>query len=112
MAKARDRSARGGNGRYFIDNVFFRANWARVVGPYGIAVYSVLALHANADTQTCWPSYQTIADLSGMTRVQAINIAIELEQRHIIEIERHKGKSNTFRLLHHDEWGQGVTGGH
>ncbi len=104
MSRARDRNAKGTGGRFFIDNVFFRGNWARVVGPYGIAVYNVLALHADAITQTCWPSYETIAELAGMSRRQAMTAIGQLAIRRIIHIGK-KGRSNLYTLLHPDEWG-------
>ncbi len=104
MSRARDRNAKGTGGRFFIDNVFFRGNWAMVVGPYGIAVYNVLALHADAITQTCWPSYETIAELAGMSRSQAAEVIRDLAIRRIIRIGK-KNRHNVYTLLHPDEWG-------
>ncbi len=109
-SRIRDRHAAGGSGRYFIDNVFFRANWARVIGPYGIAVYSVLALHANAETQTCFPAYETIADLAGMSRRETARAIKDLATRRIIEIGKYN-RHNVYTLLHPDEWGT-VPSGH
>lgn len=63
---------RRGNNRYFIDNALLRGGWGAIIGPYGIAVYNALALHANADNQAGYPSYDTIAQLTGMSRRQAI----------------------------------------
>lgn len=106
---------RRGDNRYFIDNAFLK-NWGAKLGPHCIAVYNVLVMHANADTQKAWPSFQTIADLTGMSRRQVMREIEKLEDNHIIaikevsELHRESGKkvysSNIFTLLHPDEWGK------
>jgi hypothetical protein len=61
------------DGNWFsIDNAFLRDGWGALVGPHAIAIYVALALHADSDTRVCWPSYQTLADLTGMSRYHAI----------------------------------------
>ena len=57
--------------RYFVDNAIIRV-YGKALKPAGIAIYNALCLHAGKDTQRCWPSYQTMADLVGMSRKAAI----------------------------------------
>ncbi len=91
---------------YYINNAFLRGNWGRVLGPHAIAIYNAIVIHADDKTQDCWPSYQTMADLTGMSRRQAIREVKKLAARHIISITKIKGKSNMIDLLHQDEWGK------
>lgn len=41
------------------------------LGPHGLAIYYALCRHAN-ENRECWPSYQTLAHETGMSRRQAI----------------------------------------
>lgn len=43
------------------------------MGPYGMAVYMVLAMHADNKTGETWPSYQTIAEKTGISRRKVIS---------------------------------------
>jgi hypothetical protein len=103
------RDRRGGN-RYFIDNIFLRSGYGAKVGPYGIAIYNALALHTDAEHQEAWPSYETLAILTGMTRRYAIKKFKELEALNIISVERRKAPNgnnspNVTTLIHPDFWG-------
>lgn len=98
-------------GRYYIDNVFIRGGYAARVGPGGIAAYNVLTASADNDHQDCFPSYGKIAELSGMSRAQAIKKVKELEALNIIEVEIRKNPSspkrndsNLFTLIDDKEW--------
>lgn len=42
--------------------------YGRQLGPQGIAVYMALAIHVDGETQSCFPSYQTIAQEIGASR--------------------------------------------
>jgi len=104
------RDRRGGN-RYFIDNAFLRGGWGAKIGPYGIAIYNALAMFADADAQSAWPSYQTIADLTGMSRRQAIRKVDKLAGYHIINKQERddpktesRNQTNLIILLHPNEW--------
>lgn len=98
------RDQRGGQ-RYFIDNHFLRGGYGRVLGPYGIAVYNVLCLHADGKSQQAFPSYQTIADLSGMSRRQVIRTIKKLEALNLIHVERSNGEApNRITLLAISAW--------
>lgn len=104
--KIRDRR---GNHRFFVDNIFLRGGWGATLGPYAIAVYNALALHADADEQSGYPSYATIAKLTGMSRQQAIREVAKLEEYHIIQKEPRYDddgslSSNDYVLLSPAEW--------
>jgi chromosomal replication initiation ATPase DnaA len=95
--------------RLYIDNTFFYGGYAQKVGPYGIAIYSALALHADADTQEAWPSYNRLAELTGMSRRQAIRKVAELKALNMVVIEKRKrgdglNESNVIVLLDDSEW--------
>jgi hypothetical protein len=103
--KVRDRR---GHRRYFIDNALLRGGWGKAIGPYGIAVYNALALHADADTQDAWPSYKTIADLTGMSRRQVIAKMKQLEELGIIakqsRFTEDEQTSNMYYLIRKEDW--------
>ena len=105
----RDRRA---NRRYFIDNSFVRGGWAAAVGPFGIAAYNALALHADVDSQDAWPSYATIANLTGMSRAKAIDAVEELAAWGLIHVETRQDarlyKSNVATLLDASQWRQSI----
>lgn len=93
---------------YRIHNDFLRRGWGRAVGPYSTAVYNALALHANETTQQAYPSYSTIAELTGMSRNTAIKAVAELQRWNIVHVaERSKGKlqeTNLVTLLDPAHW--------
>lgn len=100
---------RRGKNRYFIDNMFFRGGWAKAVGPYGIAIYNALVLHADIEDQSAWPSYQTLADLTGMSRRQVIREVKKLTDYNLIVVNTRMTDdggftSNEYILTHSDEW--------
>ena len=68
------------------------------MGPYGLAVYVALCRYANQDSE-CWPSYNTIAKGTGMSRRKVIYEIKRMEELHIIAIERNQHSSNVFVLL-------------
>jgi len=108
--KTRDRQ---GGSRYFIDNAFLKT-WGAKLGPHCIAVYNVLVMYANVEDQTAYPSFQTIADMTGMSRRQVVREIDKLKANNIIQAERRPqthpdtGKpyflTDIFTLLHPDEW--------
>ena len=91
--------------RYFIDNLFFRGGWAAKLGVHAIAVYNVLALHANEE-QVCWPSHSTIAKLTGMSQRQVIREVERLAEYNIVSIQSRQAerKSGIVTLLDKSEW--------
>jgi hypothetical protein len=94
-----DRRKRG----YFtVDNVLLDVYGAQL-GPYGIAVYCCLARFANRE-QECWPSFETIAKRTGMSRRQVVREIALLEQLEIIAMtprldDRGRHRSNLYILL-------------
>jgi hypothetical protein len=53
-----------------IDNRVF--DFMDVIGTNGFAVYAVLKKHENRHTGRCYPSYQTVADITGLDRTTVI----------------------------------------
>ena len=43
-----------------------------IIGTNGFAVYAVLKKHENRHTGRCWPSYQTVANITGLDRKTVI----------------------------------------
>lgn len=68
------------------------------LGPFGLAVYVALCRYANQDSE-CWPSYNTIAKGTGMSRRQVMREVVKLEELKIIAVERVLRKPCTFILL-------------
>ena len=99
--------------RLYIDNVFFDNGYAKKLGPTGTAIYAVLARHAHNETQDCWPSYNRLAELTGMSRRQAVKKVGELVALNIICVEKVKtpdgrvNEANTYWLLDDSEWLKG-----
>ena len=73
-------------------------NFGPQLGPYGLAVYMALCRYANQDSE-CWPSYNTIAGGTGMSRRQVIREISKMEDLRIIAVERNQHTSNVFTLL-------------
>jgi hypothetical protein len=93
-------------GWYWIRKDLIEKGYGAKIGPYGIAVYNVLAYYSDNKTQSAWPSFQTIADKSGMSRRKAIEVINQLEKLGLIYIERRgdKRKTNKIWLLAPDQW--------
>lgn len=72
------------NGWYATYNDF-GATWGKAVGAAGIAIYQSLASRA-WDGQ-CFPSYQTIADDTGVSRPTAIKYIKKLQNAGLIEVQ-------------------------
>lgn len=99
--KVRDRRA---NRRYFVDNALLRGGWGAEIGPYGIAVYNAVAMHADADAQSGYPSHDLIAKLTGMSRPTVIKTVKALERWKILEVSRRNGRVHTYYLTDQSEW--------
>jgi hypothetical protein len=99
--KVRDRRAKR---RYFVDNALLRGGWGAEIGPYGIAVYNAVAMHADADAQSGYPSHQLIADLTGMSRPTVVKTVKTLERWKILEVSRRNGRVHTYYLTDQSEW--------
>ena len=108
MSTIEIRDARAGD-RYFIDNALLRSGLGARIGPYGIAVYNALALHAHGSTQDCWPSYATIAEMTGMSRRHVISKIAQLQELGLVAKETRVAEdglqqSNVYVLLDKSSW--------
>jgi DNA-binding transcriptional ArsR family regulator len=75
----------------------------RISGNAKLTYYS-LASHADRSSGQCFPAVETIARASGMS-VRSVQKALkELEQRHIITIERRNRDTNIFTVLDPSLW--------
>jgi hypothetical protein len=87
-----------------------RDGWGAKIGYCGIALYVTLALHADNKSQTCWPSYEKLADLTGMSRNRAIMAVKTLERYNLIRVvHRSRHQTNCYVLLHPDHWGDNLS---
>jgi hypothetical protein len=75
-------------GWFRIDHALLE-EYGKDMGPYGIAVYTALAHHVNAQ-RSCWPSYARLARLTGMSRVTVIATIEKLERLGLIRKELRK----------------------
>lgn len=90
-------------GFYIVDNEIIEDFGTRL-GVYGIAVYNVLLKFSNANGENAFPSYQTIADLLGISRPKAIEGVKLLQECGLVEKTARKSSSgdpttNVYTLL-------------
>jgi hypothetical protein len=71
-------------GYFTVDNVLLDV-YGKELGAYGIAVYAALARFANGDSE-CWPSYETVARRTGMSKRQVIRMVTKLTELQIISV--------------------------
>jgi hypothetical protein len=92
--------------RLWIDNEYFEKRYAATFPQSVSLVYAVLAKYANARTQSCWPSAQTIMREAGVASRETLFSAIKtLESHHIIAVRRSKGRyPNIYTLLDCRAW--------
>src|SRR5437868_6028347 len=70
------------------------------IGPYALAVYIVLARHADASTRQAFPAYERIAYEAGISRRQAIYAIEVLETVKLLSATKTKGRNaNIYTLL-------------
>lgn len=74
-------------GFYIIDNDLID-QYGPIIGPYGIAVYSVIARYADANGKNAFPSYQTIADKSGIGKTKVVKTVDHLVKLGIVKREQ------------------------
>ncbi len=91
-------------GFYKIDNELLTDGYGAIVGPGGIAIYNAITLHVDFTTQEAHPSYNRLAELTGMDRRQAIREVTKLEKLNLIHVKRSGHKSNVMTLLDKSEW--------
>ncbi len=97
-------------GWFHIDNALID-RYGMEIGAYGVAVYAVLARHADAKG-VCFPSYQGIADRLGISRRQVIRTVAALAGFGLIRIQTNRMSGtrpqNVYVLT--DDWCISVTG--
>lgn len=95
-----------GSQQYWIDNCLLKGGWGREVGPIGVAVYNVLCLHANDQTQESSPSHATIARMIGVSVRQVIRVLKKLGEFNLVRIESRQAtrQVSIYTLLHHSQW--------
>lgn len=89
--------------RYFVDNVILD-HYGQKLGPYGLAVYMALCRFADKDDQDCFPSQETIAKLTGMSKPKVIDRLKLLKKLGLIDWHHRKRKdggqtSNMYYLF-------------
>jgi len=91
---------KGKKTRFYIDNELLEY-YGNVLKPHGIAIYSVLAKHANSKSQECFPSYETIMKQTGIGKRNTVSKYLKLlKSLGLIEMLHKKGfRSNQYRLL-------------
>jgi len=85
--------------RLWIDNEILEIYGKKLKAP-GIAIYSVLARHANSETQSCFPSYPKLMELSGIGKRNTISkYLIIIEELGLVIIKRNKKREPNFYFL-------------
>ena len=95
---------------FWVDNEFLNGT-AKLVGPVAALVYIALCRHSSNDTQTCFPSMETLAEEVGIKSRNTIAKGIKaLERQGIIQIERKRNsvtghsENNVYYLLSRKYW--------
>ena len=95
-----------------IDNRIF--DFMDIIGTNGFAVYAVLKKHENRHTGRCYPSYNTIAEITGLDRTTVIKYTTILvtlglinKQAHFID-GRQTSNRYSFRDLPDTKKGGGI----
>lgn len=90
------RSTKKGNW-YWIDKKILH-QYGKRLRPSGIAVYNALASFVNSETQTCFPTQKTMAELIGVSRRTIIRKIKLLKELVLIRVEKKKGRCH-YQLL-------------
>jgi len=98
--------------RLWIDNEYFANGYAAAFPKATTLVYGVLAKYANADTQRCFPAWQTLMKETGIKNRRTISEAIRiLEAFGIIAVVHSTGKyPNRYVLLDAQQWKKADSG--
>jgi len=76
-------------GWYWISREILTVYGKRLKAP-GIAVYNVLASHANQKTQTCFPSQRLIAEMLGISRITVNRKIRQLRELGLLNVKKMK----------------------
>jgi DNA-binding MarR family transcriptional regulator len=94
---------KGHSGWFWANNALVD-DYGPIIGALGIAVYTVLARFTDYTDQSCYPSYQTIAQRLNLSRREVIAIVDQLEAYGLIRREPRMdeagdAQSNRYTLL-------------
>lgn len=81
---------------YWIKNAIIE-KFGKEIGPYGIAVYSVLAMYANRGVET-FVSHKKIAELLNISRRMVIIVLSKLEELKLIKRFKRNGTTSVCYL--------------
>lgn len=84
-------------GYYRIDNVML-IKYAKDIGVYALAVYNVLALHADNKSRKSWPSTYAISKMLGISRTTVVVSIATLERAKLIIQTGKRGRVAEYRL--------------
>jgi hypothetical protein len=73
--------------------------YGQELGTHGIAVYCVLARHANNRSQQCWPGVRRIAELIGTSPRHVTAALRRLEAAGLVQIKTCAGHGNVYTLV-------------
>lgn len=92
--------------RFFIDNEYLGWGYAKNLSKHATLAYIALARHANAKTQACFPSMETIVREVGICNKRYVSRGIkELEKYNIIFVDRPTKRGvNVYHLLDTERW--------
>jgi hypothetical protein len=91
--------------RYWIDNEYIERGYMSAFAGSVTLVYDVLSRHANARTQTCFPSIKTISKEAGLGSRRIVIEAIRtLERYAIIAVVRRPHRANEYLLRDCRTW--------
>lgn len=88
---------------FLVDDLYLNG-WAQKCGIYATGVYFVLCRHANAATQSCFPSISLISKKLNISQAQTKRALRILECFNIIRTERTSGRVNVYYLLDKKQW--------
>jgi biotin operon repressor len=87
-----------GNGNWYWISRAVLKRYGRILKSSGLAVYNVLASHANSKSQTCFPTQDAIAERTGLCR-ETVNRKIRLlRETGLVRVKRLKGHCLYFLL--------------
>lgn len=97
---------KGKKTRFFTENEYLSLGYARSLSKHATLTYLVLEKYANAKTQACFPSMETIMKEGGICNKRYVSKGIkELEKYGIIFVNRpQKRGSNIYHLLDTSVW--------
>lgn len=90
------RSTKKGNWHWIDKKILHQ--YGKRLKPAGIAVYNALASFANSETQTCFPTQKTMAELIEVSRRTIIRKIKLLKELVLIRVEKKKGRCH-YQLL-------------